>query len=91
MILCIPPNTLSSQQKSALSKKGNIIIETNEPDKIRVINPETSVETNDLFMAALFSLKSSTPINQQEKFINELYRRLKEGEEYSEQNLNSKP
>lgn len=80
-IICVPPKSLTSAQKSTLTKKGCIIIETNEPEKIRVISAETTVDTNDFFMSALFALTSRTPVNEQEQFVNELYSRLKESEQ----------
>ena len=80
MILCVPPNSLTSSQKGTLTKKGYIVIETDNPDKVRVIAPEKVVATDDYYMAALHSLCVKCPVNQQQEFVNELYKRLKSKE-----------
>lgn len=76
MIICIPPKTLSLPQKNKLEKKGVIIIECENPEKVKVINPEVTIDTNDYFLAALHALTSSHPVSKQEHFVNELYKRL---------------
>lgn len=80
MIVAVPKNTLTPQQKSAMTKRGMIVIECDDPDKIRVISPETSFEANDHVMSALYALTTTNPTYRTEMFVNELYRRLKENE-----------
>lgn len=87
-ILCVPPKTLSAQQKGALSKRGIVIIETDNPEKIRLINPEVeNIDSSDWFMAALHALQAVTPMSKQELFCNNLYKRLKEKESTIESGL----
>lgn len=80
MILVIPPNLLTKSEKIGIKKKGYIIIETEEPEKIKVLNPETIIEPNDWLMAALRALNVANPLDKCERFVNELYERLKKNE-----------
>lgn len=80
MIVAVPKGVLTAQSKSALTKKGYIVIECDDPDKIRVINPEQHMDTSDWFMSALFALKESSATSRQERFVNNLYERLKKKE-----------
>lgn len=77
-IICLPKNTLSKQQKAAITKRGHIVIECDEPEKVRVISPEYDV--NEFFMAALSACTTSVPSGRAEIFVNELYRRLQKKE-----------
>ena len=77
MVIAVPKNTLSAANKAALSKKGYVVIECEEPEKIRVINPEVSFETSDWFMAALESISKNSPSTYQEHFVTNLCKRLK--------------
>lgn len=80
MIICTPKDTLSEKQKEAVAAKGLILIECDDPEKIRVINIETAYDANDFFMAALFGLTVMSPVNARDQFVNNLYKRLKEKE-----------
>lgn len=81
MIISVPKKVLTPGQKTQLVKKGYVVIECDEPEKIRVLNPETNIDTNDYLMAALYALKESCPVYKQQYFVNELFKRLKEKEE----------
>jgi hypothetical protein len=80
MIIVVPKGTLSVQQKGAITKKGAMVIECDDPDKVRVINPETSIDNSDWFMASLYALTCNTPTSKSDHFINQLYKRLKNKE-----------
>lgn len=80
MIIVVPRETLTPQQKGAITKKGLIIIECDDPDKVRILNPETTMDNSDWFMSALKSLTTSTPISRAEHFVNNLHARLKASE-----------
>lgn len=81
MIICVPKQTLSAQQKAAITKKGYIVIECDDPEKIRVINAEQNMDTSDWFMAALYATTTGIPVSKSEHFVAELYKRLKKKEE----------
>lgn len=78
MILAVPKNILSNSKKAEIKKKGYVIIECDDPDKIRIINTEVVIDTNDYFIAALYGLTTSIPVNKTEHFVNNLYKRLTE-------------
>lgn len=80
MIVAIPPKTLSNAQKAALAKKGYVVIEIDDPEKIRVISAEAPVQTNDYFMAGLKALATTAYDSPKAEFIKELYNRLSEAE-----------
>lgn len=79
-IIIVPKNSLSREMKSKINKNGHLIIECDDPDKVRVISPEVSIVSNEFFMAALGALVSDHPTNRHEKFINNLYTRLSAAE-----------
>ncbi len=79
-VLAMPKGMLSAAQKKAATDKGLFIIECEDPDKIRIIDTETMIDVNDLFMAALHGLTVNTPTSKAENFVNNLYKRLKEKE-----------
>jgi len=60
-IIAVPPKTLTADQKSKLTKKGYVVIEIDDPDKVRIIVAEQPIATNDLLMSALH-LVSTYPI-----------------------------
>lgn len=76
MVIVVPKGALTRQQKKELKLANYIIIDCIEPEKIKIINPEQPIETNDLMLSALSALKSDHPTSKQEKFVNELYNRL---------------
>lgn len=75
-ILCVPPKTLNATQKKAMEKKGLVIIETNNPDKVKIVNTETPIEVNDYFLSALFAMTLKYPSTKADHFVNNLYERL---------------
>lgn len=75
-ILVVPPKTISSQQKASFTKKGIIVIESDNPDKVRLLNPEVNIDTNDFFMAALKALEIDYLDTTAKTFVRELYKRL---------------
>lgn len=81
MIISVPKNTLTADQKRALTKKGHIVIECDDPEKVKVINTEVSIDTNEFFMSALYAMKRNNPTSASEYFVNELYSRLNIKEE----------
>lgn len=80
MIVAIPKGTLNAKQKELLTKKGFVVIECDDPEKIRVINPESTVGVNDMVLSALKALTASHPTSRQEHFVNELYKQLTDRE-----------
>lgn len=82
-IIVVPPNILTAQQKKTISAKGYLLIETDDPDKVRVISPTSSVEANDLTMAALHALANSS-LAEHKIFVTNLYSRLKKAEDQPE-------
>lgn len=82
MILAVPKNAITPKQKELLTKKGYVVIECDNPESIRVINPEQSMDTSDWFMAALkaCTCRESIVSTNADKFVNELYSRLKSKE-----------
>lgn len=86
MIIVVPNNTLTDSQKDKLAEKNYVVLECDDPDKIRVINPESLFEVNDFFMAALNALTVGTATSKTEYFVNNLYKRLKAKEDKNETN-----
>lgn len=80
MIVAVPPNTLTQPQKALLNKKGYVVIETAEPEKIKIITPDAPINANDYLMAALHALSKDNSMNGNTLFIKELYRRLSDNE-----------
>lgn len=76
MIVAVPKKVLTVQQKNLLTKKGYVVIECDDPEKIRIINPENNMDTSDWFLSALAALRSSIPVGKSEVFIDNLYQRL---------------
>lgn len=78
MIITMPPGTVSPEEKKAITKRGLIVIETDEPEKVKLIDfpVHNSFKADAYFMSALKALTTSTPTSKQEHFINTLYERL---------------
>ncbi len=76
MIVAVPKQILSVKQKNLLTKKGYVVIECDEPEKIRIINPEVTIDTNAFMMAALKGCTVNMAVGKTEIFVNELYERL---------------
>lgn len=76
MIVVTQKGTLTPKNRELLNEKGYIVIECDNPDKVKIINPEMRLETNDLLMSALHAMRSSNPTCKQEYFVNDLYNRL---------------
>ena len=76
-IIAVTKNTLQLENKKALTKEGYIIIECDDPTKIRVINSEQNMDTNDWFMAALYACTTKTPTTKAEYFVNTFPEKLK--------------
>lgn len=77
MIIAVPPKTLSAKDKERLTKKGYVVIEIDDPDKVRVINTELPIEAHDYYMAALHAMATHNDDFINRSFVKELYRRLK--------------
>lgn len=80
MIIAVPPKTLNADQKCKLTKKGYVVIEIEDPDKVRIVVAEQPIATNDLLMATLHALAGSSSDTNARRFTDELYKRLKESE-----------
>lgn len=78
MIICVPPKSLTPVQKQVLQKNGAIVIETDNPESVRVINPELPVDTNDYFMSALQAIVENSSDIVAKCFVKNLYQRLKD-------------
>lgn len=76
MIIAVPPKTLNADQKGKLAKKGYVVIEIDDPEKVKVINIESPIATNDMMMAMLHAL-ANTISEESRTFVRELNRRLK--------------
>lgn len=79
MIVVVPPQSLSPENKDKLVEKGYVIIETDDPERVRVINPETVIATSDTMMAMLHALNGSG-MDVCQTFVRDLYKRLKAAE-----------
>lgn len=79
MIIAVKPNSLSSKDKEKLTKKGYIVIEMEDPDSLRIIEPEAPIEVHDYYMAALQALNLGTS-SDCARFVSNLYERLKKKE-----------
>lgn len=77
-ILVLPPKTkaLTSSQKGILTRNGVIVIESHDPEKVRLLTGESDFDGSDWFMAALNALRASHPTDKQEIFVESLYKRL---------------
>lgn len=76
-ILATPKGTIQPHVKAQLTKKGVILIETDEPEKVRLINAEVQTPNDDFFLAALKGLAESISDIPAKTFVKELYERLK--------------
>ena len=76
MILVTQKGVLTAPQKTKLSKDGYTVIECNDPDKVRILAPESTIDANALLLAALKGLYANTPVGKTEIFVNSLYDRL---------------
>lgn len=77
LLIVVPKKLLTAPQLKKLESKGHVVIECDEPEKVKYINIETPIETNDFFMSALFAMTCVNAITRQEHFVNSLYNRLK--------------
>lgn len=74
-ILVTPKGTLNAAMKAKLLAKDCINIESDEPEKIKLLQP--SIENSDFFISALKGLASEyTSDGASKKFVKELYDRL---------------
>lgn len=76
MILAVPPQTLTEDQRTLLIEKGYVIIETDDPSKVRVIDPESAAPMNEYFMSALEALSKSGTDSVKSDFVKALFKRL---------------
>ena len=83
MIIAVKPNSVSPKDKEKLTKKGYTVIEMEDPDSIRIIEPEAPIEVHDYYMAALSAINNGTGTDCA-RFVNSLYIRLKKKEESKE-------
>lgn len=80
-ILITEPKQISAVDKNRLSKNGILVIEADNPDKVKFINVDENVNADSYLMAALFSLsQESTDSATSKRFVKELNRRLLEKE-----------
>jgi RNA polymerase-interacting CarD/CdnL/TRCF family regulator len=83
MIIAVKPNSLSAKDKEKLTKIGYTVIEVEDPDSLRFIEPEAPIEVHDYYMAALNALNTGTS-SDCARFVADLYIRLKKKEESKE-------
>ncbi len=77
-IIIVHPNSLDKATKQRLTKANVILIEHENPDSVRIINPTTDIYTNDVMMSALKGANQSSA--GQSSFTRELEKRLLEKE-----------
>jgi hypothetical protein len=83
MIIAVKPNSVTPKDKEKLTKKGYVVIEMDDPDSIRIIEPEVPIEVYDYFMAALKALDDASNLDCAH-FVQNLYDRLKKKDQSKE-------
>jgi hypothetical protein len=74
-IIVTTPKAISDKDKNKLSKAGYIVIETEDPSKIKTLNEFDYIDGNTLLMSMLEGLRQN--LTGKEAFFNELYKRVK--------------
>ena len=76
-ILVVKPGQISQEDKKTLAKEGVVVIEMENPNELRVINPIDSIaEGDDIFTCAIDALSRSS--SAEGSFGTLLVKRIKE-------------
>lgn len=76
-IIIVHPKELSDVDKKKLEDKGNIVIETESPESIRIVTDFSEVEANAFTLSALEALSDVTSSdNNSKRFVVCLFKRL---------------
>ncbi len=75
-IIVLPKNAITATKRKQIEKKGIVVIECDEPDKVKIISPEYVADRSDLFLSALTALDTTFPASKSEIFVHELKARL---------------
>lgn len=78
-IIVFPKGALSAKDKEKASKAGYLVLESSDPDKIRIIQPamESLLPNDDFTMAAMAGLAESYSDSGKVKFFKEFHRAMK--------------
>lgn len=81
-ILIVEPKQISSKDKAKLAKAEILVIEADNPDKVRMLNIDENIDANSYLMSALHAIAKDNGIYNYpaKKFVCELNRRLVEKE-----------
>lgn len=78
-IIITQPQKISQKDKGLLIKNGCLVIEVDDPTKVRVLSAETehmNISANNLTMAALEAIASSSWADTHTAFVRNLKNRL---------------
>ncbi len=76
-ILVVKPGMVKRADKRLLNDSGIVVIETDDPQSIRLITPEVEFSGSELLLAALVALDSS-PLSQPKENMIKIMRKLLE-------------
>ena len=86
-ILICENGQLDKSTMTLLSKKGVIVIQCKDPDKVKLLSGSIDIESNDLFMSALLALAETSSDMASKRFVVELNKRLKTAEELKSKSI----
>lgn len=73
-IIIAPKNAVTPDVRKQIEKKGYILIETDEPEKVKMLAASNFTDTNDLLLSALEAMEASS--TAQSRFASVLFKRL---------------
>lgn len=76
-IIIVQPKSISAIDKQKLSKSGTIVIEHQDPDKVRVITPMEGAEVNDMCLSALEALAIHSCDTPSKNFVRMFVEKMK--------------
>lgn len=78
-ILVFPKGTLSAKDKEKATKAGYLLLESTDPDKVRVIQPtaEQLLPNDDFTMAAMAGIAESYSDSSKVTFFKHLHKAMK--------------
>lgn len=88
MIVVVPKNTVTEEERLIMIEKGYVVLQVDNPEHVRIINPESPVDSNSMVMAALKALSNTMTDSASKEFVQELYKRLKAIETSQSDNTN---
>lgn len=76
-ILTIPSGAITKEEKKSIEEGGYIVIVTDEPEKIKVLLPNSDIDGIDMLNAAIVGLGDSFSSDGRDKFFKELVKKVK--------------